>query len=262
MSLVGKLKHFDNITYKRSLGASILCATFGRHLGLERNDIEDLALGGLLLDMGKSKIPLELLRKPAPLSDEEMAQLRLHVDTGIRMLAGVMSPVQEKKIPLTVIQMVATHHERYDGCGYPQGLKNAEIPMFGRIAGIVDSYDAMTSERPYKGSKSKAPHEAVTELYELRGILFQPELVEQFIQTVGLYPTGTLVELNTGEVGAVVAVNGLRRLRPSVMLLLDNNKKPLQTFRCVDLSQCDKTLTVVHGLPSGAYGIDMKAVFL
>lgn len=262
MNLVVKLKQFDNITYKRSLGTSVLCATFGRHLGLERQDIENLALGGLLLDMGKSKIPLDLLRKPAPLSSEEMVQMRAHVDSGIRMLAVSPTTTLDRKIPLCVIQMIASHHERHDGSGYPQGLTNSEIPIFGRIAGIIDSYDAMTSVRPYSGSKSKSPHEAVAELYELRGTLYQTELVEQFIQTVGLYPTGTLVELNTGEVGAVVAVNGLRRLRPSVMLLMDSNKQPLPFFRFVDLSQSDDSLSVSHGLPSGAYGIDMKAVFL
>lgn len=262
MTLVVKLKQFDSITYRRALGTSILCATFGRHLGLERQDIEHLALGGLLLDTGKSKIPLDLLRKPAPLHDTEIAQLHSHVDMGIRIITN-LTPNMEQKLPLTVMQMVATHHERNDGSGYPQGLKDAEIPIFGRIAGIVDSYDAMTSERAYKGSKTKTPHEAIAELYSLRGSKYQAELVEQFIQTVGLYPTGTLVELNTGEVGAVIAVNGLRRLRPSVMLLLDSNKEPLQKFRYIDLSQqSDDTLSVAQGLPSGAYGIDMKAVFL
>ena len=158
--------------------------------------------------------------------------------------------------------MVATHHERANGNGYPQGLKNTEIPMFGRIAGIVDSFDAMTNPRHYTDEDPLSPHEAISELYNLRGTLFQEELVEQFIQTVGLYPTGSLVELSTGEVGAVIAINGLRRLRPTVMLLLDSNKEPLEQFRMVDLSDADDSLTVKGALPYGAYGIDMKEVFL
>lgn len=158
--------------------------------------------------------------------------------------------------------MIATHHERADGSGYPQGLTNAEIPIFGRIAGIVDSFDAMTSKRPYVTSGPMPPHEAIAELYELRGKTFQGELVEQFIQTVGLYPTGSLVELNTGAVGAVIAVNGLRRLRPSIMLLLDENKEPLQEFKYVDLSLTEEKLSVATGLPPGTYGIDMKEIFL
>jgi hypothetical protein len=134
--------------------------------------------------------------------------------------------------------------------------------MFGRIAGIVDSFDAMTNLRLYSAEEPMPPHEAIAELYGLRGKKFQAELVEQFIQTVGLYPTGSLIELSTGEVGAVISVNGLRRLRPSVMLLLDSNKEPLEKFRLVDLSRMDEALSVVRGLPRGAFGIDMKEVFL
>ena len=98
--------------------------------------------------------------------------------------------------------------------------------------------------------------------YALRGGKFQAELIEQFIQAVGLYPTGSLVELSTGEVGAVVAVNGLRRLRPSVILLLDKDKEPLPEFVMMDLSQAGEDITVSHGLPVGAYGVDMNELFL
>lgn len=262
MSLVIKLKQLDDYTYTRSLGTSVWCATFGRHLGLDKQSIESLALGGLLLDTGKSKIPLELLKKKDALSSDEREQMRTHVDHGLRMLATPTRGSLNQKLPMEVLQMIATHHERADGSGYPQGLTNAEIPIFGRIAGIVDSFDAMTSKRPYVTSGPMPPHEAIAELYELRGKTFQGELVEQFIQTVGLYPTGSLVELNTGAVGAVIAVNGLRRLRPSIMILLDENKEPLQEFKYVDLSLTEEKLSVATGLPPGTYGIDMKEIFL
>ncbi len=263
MMLVIKLKQFDDTTYSRALGTSVWCATFGRHLGLEKSSIEQLALGGLLLDVGKSDVPVELLRKPGKLSEEEFAILRKHVDQGVRQLSRASASEKAgRRLPMEVLQMVATHHERANGNGYPQGLKNTEIPMFGRIAGIVDSFDAMTNPRHYTDEDPLSPHEAISELYNLRGTLFQEELVEQFIQTVGLYPTGSLVELSTGEVGAVIAINGLRRLRPTVMLLLDSNKEPLEQFRMVDLSDADDSLTVKGALPYGAYGIDMKEVFL
>ncbi len=158
--------------------------------------------------------------------------------------------------------MVATHHERADGSGYPQGLSNNEIPLFGRIAVIVDSYDAINSRHVHGQGRAKSPHEAISELYELRGSKFQTELIEQFIQAVGLYPTGSLVELNTGEVGAVVAINGLRRLRPTVILLLDKNKEPLPEFIMTDLSKINDSIAVVRGLPVGSYGIDMNELFL
>ncbi len=266
MMLVIKLRQFDDSAYSRALGTSVWCATFGRHLGLEKPSIELLALGGLLLDVGKSGVPVELLRKPGKLTDEEYKKLRDHVDQGVRMLSASSSSSRsplDERLPMEVLQMVATHHERTDGSGYPQGLKNADIPIFGRIAGIVDSFDAMTNPRHYSDEDPMPPHEAIAELYELRGKLFQGELVEQFIQTVGLYPTGSLVELSNGEVGAVIAINGLRRLRPSVMLLLDSNKEPLKQFRLVDLSQPEEeNLSVAKALPYGAYGIDMKEIFL
>ncbi|HFD80361.1 MAG TPA: HD-GYP domain-containing protein [Gammaproteobacteria bacterium] len=262
MTLVIRLRQFDDGTYTRALGTSVWCATFGRHLGLEKSAIESLALGGLLLDVGKSAVPVELLRKSGPLTEVEQRRLREHVDQSVRMLSGSSGLTLEERLPIEVLQMVATHHERADGSGYPQGLENAAIPIFGRIAGIVDSFDAMTNPRLYSNEEPMPPHEAIAELYELRGSLFQAELVEQFIQTVGLYPTGSLVELSTGEVGAVISINGLRRLRPTVMLLLDGDKEPLEQFRLVDLSRMDESVSVRRGLPRGAYGIDMREVFL
>ncbi|MEJ1381182.1 MAG: DUF3391 domain-containing protein [Candidatus Sedimenticola sp. (ex Thyasira tokunagai)] len=264
MMWVVHIRRLDDYTYTRSLGSSVWCATFGRHLGIEERDIESLALGGLLLDLGKSMLPHDLLTKQGALTPDEKNKMDTHVDLGIRVLAKTSSlgSADKQKLPIDVLQMIATHHERSDGSGYPQGLENSAIPLFGRIAGIVDSFDAMTSRRPYTSKGPKSPHEAINELYEVRGSLFQAELVEQFIQTVGVYPTGSLVELNTGEVGAVVAINGLRRLRPSVMLLLDENKQPISPFRYMNLSKMGDEISVLHGLPSGAFGINMEELFL
>ncbi|MES9844224.1 MAG: HD domain-containing phosphohydrolase, partial [Candidatus Sedimenticola sp. 6PFRAG5] len=184
-----------------------------------------------------------------------------HVDLGIKILARASANSPFAKLPLNVLQMVATHHERFDSSGYPQQLSNEEIPLYGKMAGLVDSYDAMTSERPYADKGPRPPHEAIGELYGLRNVKFQGELVEQFIQAVGLYPTGSLVELNTGEVGAVISVNGLRRLRPIVMLLLDEEKKPVSQFRHINLSRMDD-ITVVKGVSPDDFGINMKELFL
>ena len=262
MMWVISLRKVDDYTYSRSLGTSVWCATFGRHLGLEKSSLEVLALGGLLLDIGKSKVPKQVLQKKGQLNPQEKQQMDMHVDLGVKILADSQNAHSVEKIPLDVLKMVATHHERADGSGYPQSLVNNEIPLFGRIAGIVDSYDAMTSQRPYIKDDPLTPHAAIAELYELRNRKYQTELIEQFIQAVGLYPTGTLVELSTGEVGAVVAVNGLRRLRPSIIVLLDRDKEPLAKFVPMDLSQISEDITVARGLTSGAYGIDMSELFL
>jgi len=260
MMWIVHLKKMDEYTYSRSLGTSVWCATFGRHLGLDKSSINILATGGLLLDLGKSRLPQELLKKAGKLTDNEMDCMHDHVDLGIKLLAN--TDASNKKLNIDIMQMVASHHERADGSGYPQGIKDENIPLFGKIAGIVDSYDAMTSERPYVLGPPRPPHDAIAELYKLRGTKFQAELVEQFIQTVGLYPTGSLVELTTGEVGVIVAINGLRRLRPTVMLLLDENKDLYEVFKHLNLSRMDGGVEVSCGLPSGAYGINMEELFI
>jgi hypothetical protein len=120
----------------------------------------------------------------------------------------------------------------------------------------------MNNKRVYIDAEPMSAHEAIAELYNLRGEKYQAELIEQFIQAIGLYPTGSLIELSTGEVGAVVAINGLRRLRPSIILLLDKNKEPLPQFVPMDLSMTSEEITVARGLPVGAFGIDMNELFL
>ena len=161
--------------------------------------------------------------------------------------------------------MVAQHHERHDGSGYPLQLRGAQILLGGRIVGLVDSYDAMTSDRGYAARRS--PHEAMMELYQTRDRLFDGAVVEQFIRACGVYPTGTLVELSDGTVGVVMAVNALRRLRPVLMRILDEDKRLLADFAVVDLARVEvdaagRPLSVRAGLPLGAYGLDAAMLFL
>jgi cyclic di-GMP phosphodiesterase len=252
--LVMEMQRSDHYSYNRALATSVWCGQFGRHLGLEKESINELALGGLLLDIGKVKVPDELLKKRGGLTTDEIVMLRSHVDFSVQML------INHEDISHNVMRMVATHHERADGTGYPLGLLNKDIPIFGRIAGIVDSFDAMISKRPFSSVIFSA-HEAIGNLYELRERLFQADLVEQFIQTVGLYPTGTLVELTSGEVAVVTAISGLKRLRPTVILILDENKQPYDEFNSIDLAK-DKDKTIKWDLKYGDYGIKMDDLFL
>ena len=254
-----EMKRRDNYAYQHAMGCAIWAASFGRHLGLERAELQLLALGGLLCDVGKTRLPEALLNKRTPLGPDEIELVHQHVQHGLEIVDS--TPGLSPKIR----EIVATHHERHDGSGYPWRLQGSDIPIFGRIMGIVDSYDAMTCVRPYASSRS--PHQAVTELYQQRGTLFQAELVEQFIQNCGIYPTGSLVELSNGQVAVVTDVHSLKRLRPRVMLLLDANKAPLKQFRVLDLGEVEQDdagqpLSVKGGLPTGAYGIDPVELFL
>ena len=254
-----EMKQRDNYAYQHALGCSIWAASFGRHLGLERDELRVLALGGLMCDVGKTRLPRWLLEKNEPYTRQDHLDARAHVQHGLDILA------QNPGLPAPVSEIVATHHERHDGNGYPKGLAGTAIPMFGRIMGIVDSYDAMTSNRPHAPARS--PHEAINELYRQRGSQFQPELVEHFIQSCGIYPIGTLVELSNGQVGVITEIHSLKRLLPRVMLLLAEDKRPLERFREVDLSQVDQDdpaqrLTIRQGLPNGSYGLDAVELFL
>jgi hypothetical protein len=155
--------------------------------------------------------------------------------------------------------MIRTHHERHNGSGYPRGLSAEKIPLFGRIAGIVDAYDAITSQRPF--CRPLPAFEAIEQLYQWRGIDFQTELVEQFIQVVGIYPVGSLVELSNGSVGVVIGQNEHYRLRPLIMVLLDADKQLLDEFHELDLragleSQGSAPPSIARGLPPGAYELD------
>jgi HD-GYP domain-containing protein (c-di-GMP phosphodiesterase class II) len=256
---LARMKQQDSYTYQHSVGASIWAVALGRQLGLPRADLRSLAIGGLLFDVGKLGVPADLLRATRKLSDEEFAQVRNHVDRGVDMIqsSGLMNR--------DVLDMVAHHHERHDGSGYPNGLAGDSIPIYARIAAIVDCYDAITSHRSY--ARAIPPSVAIKMLYEWRDIEFQAELIEEFIQAVGIYPAGTLVELSSGEVAVVVAEYRTRRLRPRVMVLLDADKQPLTDLKMIDMlnqttTEDGQPLDIVNSLEPEAYGIDMTAIKL
>jgi HD-GYP domain-containing protein (c-di-GMP phosphodiesterase class II) len=217
-------------------------------------------MGAIFMDVGKTRIPTELLIKRDHLSDKEMALMQKHVAFGVEIVSE-MEGVDQR-----VLEMVQCHHERYNGTGYPNGLSGAAIPIYARIAGIVDTYDAMTTPRPY--AKPRSTYEAMRQLNNLAGVEFPAEVVEQFLQAVGVFPVGTLVELNTGEVGVVIAQNRIRRLRPKIMVLLDREKQSLDTFPIVDLrnqladARGESSLWIDRGLAPGDYGLDPSEYYL
>ncbi len=253
---LARLKNKDSYTYKHSMGASIWAVSLGRQIGLPKIDLMILATGTLLCDIGKLSLPESLLMKKERLTNEEFDEVRSHVEKGLVALskAGNVNPKVE--------QIVANHHERHDGTGYPNKLKGTNIPVLARIAAIADCYDAMTSERIY--AKAISPSMAVKKLFEWRGKDFQAELIEEFIQSVGLYPAGTLVELNTGEVAIVISESRLRRLRPKVLLLTDAAKQKRDKFASFDMMDEvheGEGVFIQQSLSPGSYGIDPESIY-
>ena len=245
--------------YNRSVGTAIWCLMFGRHLNFDRDMLEDLAMGGMLLDIGNSMLPKSIATTSGAITEEQKTILRQHVEFGVKILAdsqGVAQPVAD---------MVCCHHERFDGSGYPQGMLGNQVPPFGRIAGIADCYDAMTSESAY--SKPMAAYDAARALNEMRGKEFAAEVVGQFLATMGMFPVASLVELNDGSVAVVLEQNPNNVLRPKVLLLLDQNKEPLPQPRVVEMRDLplDATqsgaLWIVSGHEHGAFGIDPADIF-
>jgi len=225
---LANLKDYDDYTFVHSVNVCLLAVSFGRHLGLSKERLEDIGLGGLLHDIGKTRIPEEILNKPGRYTEEEYKIMRRHVTFGMEILRGYEHISQEAML------LPAQHHERYNGTGYPNNLYGEKISLIGQIGSLSDVYDALTYNRVYH--KASSCHSAIKRLYEWADTLFNRTLVEKFIKCIGIYPFGSFVELNTGQCGIVVSVNHQALLRPNVLIILDKEKN-LQSPVMVDLSK-------------------------
>ncbi len=247
-----RIRRFDSYIYKDALAASAWATALGRQLGMTRENLQLLATGMLLMDVGKMSLPKELLHKPSRLEFEEWELIKTHVEKGLQLLES------KGNYPPEILDIVRGHHERLDGSGYPQGLTGSQIPLFAQIAGLIDFYVSVTNPRPFAPSLS--PAKALHMLYQQQGTYFDETLVQRFIQVIGTYPTGSLVELSSGEVGVVMSQNIGFRLRPNVVLLLDPNKQPYGSNTILNLldqtkDRNGKPLNIVNSLPDGAYGL-------
>jgi HD-GYP domain-containing protein (c-di-GMP phosphodiesterase class II) len=238
MLLFSKLWEKGDYTQSHALDCSIYMAAFGRFLEMSRDDIVLLGYLGLLQDVGKVKLPAGLMEKPGRLIPIEYQIAQKHVRHSAEILRATPG------LPWRLAELATLHHERLDGSGYPRGLKGNDIGMMGSIAGIVDTFDALTARRPYAAPVS--PSDALKVLYKARNTLFDGYLVEQFIRCIGIFPLGSVVELNGGEVGTVVAHNHGKRLQPRVMLIQDAAGNPIRPQKLIDLS---RGITASDGLP-------------
>jgi HD-GYP domain-containing protein (c-di-GMP phosphodiesterase class II) len=199
--------------------------------------IHDISLGALLHDVGKMRVNLAVLNKPSKLSDEEFRHMKSHVVLGSDLLR------QMNDVPKLAFEPLELHHERFDGSGYPNGLAGMAISQVGRMSAIVDVYDAITSDRCYHSPLS--PADGIRKLFEWSKFHFDPELVQVFVKSVGIYPVGTLVRLESGRLGIVIEQRESNLLTPVVRVVFDAKRDYYITPEVVDLSK-----------PMGAGGAD------
>jgi putative nucleotidyltransferase with HDIG domain len=228
---LARLKDHDNYTFQHSVSVCTLMIAFARFLKLDRPIIKEIAMGALLHDVGKAKVPDEILNKPAKLTDAEFAKMKSHVVQSIIILQNTPGITQ------IMLDVAGQHHERHDGTGYPNGLKGEQISLYGRMGAIVDVYDALTSERVYK--KGMPPTEALSKLLEWSSHHFDPEMVRLFIKTVGIYPTGTLVRLKSERLAIVLAQHPEKLMQPFVLVVYNAKGKHYLKPEALDLAAAD-----------------------
>ena len=253
-----QIKEQDQYTSEHCLRVGILAIAFGRFLGLKEADLELLGLCGMLHDVGKLKVPDEILNKPGRLSRIEYDIMKQHASLGKEILEA------QKGADQLLIDTAHYHHERIDGKGYPHQLSARYLHKFIRIITIVDAYDAITSARTYK---SGAPaFDALKILFSERDMHFDSELTEAFIRMVGIYPPGTLVEMTNGEIGIVVSANPNARLRPKVELVMSAEKKfrsPYVINLADNITDKEgKAYMIKQGLVNGTHSVDVSAYIM
>lgn len=253
--LLTKIKNKDEYTAEHCINVSILSAAFAKHLGLLEGEIRTVALCGLLHDVGKMRIDDDILNKPGALTPEEFAVMKKHTTFGRDVLAAL------PRLAHSAVDVAYSHHERMDGKGYPRGLAGHQIPLFAKIVGLVDTYDAITSSRVY--DKGRASMEALQIIHRNKSTQFDAGLAVEFIRMIGVYPPGSIVEMTNEEVGIVVTTHTTSKLKPRVLLVRDALKQPLATFREVDLlkgvpDSAGQPYKIAREVPDESYGIVMK----
>jgi HD-GYP domain-containing protein (c-di-GMP phosphodiesterase class II) len=226
---LAKIRKVDEYTYAHSVSTCALMLAFGKHLGFEAEELREAGIGAMLHDIGKVKVPLHIVNKRGPLTDDEIIQVREHVRFGCTLLE------ETPGISDISIMITAEHHERVDGRGYPNGLAGDDISRYGKVAAIIDVYDSMTSNRSYRNRIPAT--DALGKLFEWSKINFDDDLVQQFVRCIGIYPIGSLVYLENGLI-AVVINHGLKSLlHPLIRVVFDTKRNSYVRPYDIDLAQ-------------------------
>lgn len=237
MLSVARLKQADEYTFMHSVAVSGLMIAFAQQLRLSDDEINKAGMAGLLHDIGKAKVPDVILNKPAALTDEEFAQMRRHPEIGHAMLA------EQGQVDSAVLDGVLHHHERIDGNGYPHRLAGSAVSQIAAMTALCDVYDAVTSARVYKPGWD--PAEAVRRMAEWSKTHFDPALFQAFVKTVGIYPIGSLVRMESGRLGVVVEQSDRSLLSPRVKVFFSTRSQLRIAPEVIDLSRPNVTDRIV-----------------
>jgi len=232
------LKNFNEYTYIHSVNVAVLSVAFALNVKFPEERMSYIGQGSILHDIGKARIPTEILNKPDKLSEFEFNIMQKHPILGVQL-------VEKDNIKNDVInEIILHHHEDYDGSGYPYKIGGPDMKRYASIVAIADFYDALTTERPYKAAMP--PPEAIKIIFGLSGTKFDPRVVNHFVKTVGIYPIGSIVELNDGSIASVIAFSKENLLRPIVKILFDNKKQKLTEDSIISLVHSDLYVVGVY----------------
>lgn len=223
-----QLKKQDKYTAQHSLNVCVLSIVLARHIGLSVKQLNHVGLCGMMHDMGKMLIPLEVLNKPGKLTPDEMLLMKTHTTLGYELLKS-----SSNMFP-GAVETALTHHEHMDGKGYPRRLKANKLSYYSNIVAVADIYDAITSDRVYQ--KGRTHHEATKIMIDVSESHLEGQLVIKFIESLGAYPPGSFVELSDRSIAVVIEENTRFRLRPKVLSILDADKNAIAE-KVIDLSE-------------------------
>ncbi|MCL1161168.1 HD-GYP domain-containing protein [Shewanella chilikensis] len=251
MKCISALRSKDAYLLEHSVNVAFLLITFGKYLKLDREMLRQLAIGGILHDIGKIKVDNKILHKPGKLTPEEFEHMKLHQAYAIEIME------QAKGLPQVSKDVCLMHHEKLDGRGYPRGLKGDALPLHGRMSCIVDIYDALTATRCYKEAMS--PAAAFKILLSLTPFHLDESLVYEFIRCIGVYPVGSLVQLSDGRVGIVWESKDRDVLHPIVKCFYSLKFKRYTDVTMVDLLKSD--LNIDRGVSPSSLDVDPKPFY-
>ncbi len=246
LSCLGRIREKDSYLMEHSVNLAVLMTVFGKSLDLPRETMQHVAIGAMLHDIGKIMIPDEVLHKPSRLTEAEFEVIKQHARFSRDLLKDTPG------MPPLAVVVAAQHHEKMDGSGYPEGLCGHEISPFGRMAAVVDVYDAITADRVYH--KGMPPSSALKKLIEWEHHL-DPSLVRHFIRSVGIYPVGSLVLLESGRLGVVVQANDFDQRLPLVKVMYHTKFRSFIKIESIDLSKPSVQDRIVKAVDPDSFGI-------